>query len=77
MTLRLISCLGPITSLPTYCLAQDRGSAEDQEACTPEAFRLCTAEVPDETRVVACLKGDAATLSQQPGRHLNQEPDRK
>ena len=36
--------------------AQDRGTAEDQTACTPDVFRLCVADVPDEAAILACLK---------------------
>ena len=63
MTLRMIACLGLVALLPTWCFAQDRGSAEDQEACTPDVFRLCAAEMPDEMRIVACLKAKTSGLS--------------
>ncbi len=42
---------------------QHRGSADDQAACTPDVFRLCAAEIPSETRIVACLKQKKAKLS--------------
>jgi hypothetical protein len=48
-------------------IAQDgktnRGSKEDQEACTPDVFRLCSFYIPDESKIVACLKQNKKRLS--------------
>lgn len=41
----------------------DRGSKEQQEACTPDVYRLCNDAVPDEKRIVACLKHNRSKLS--------------
>jgi hypothetical protein len=43
--------------------AQSRGSQSDQQACTPDVFRLCSADIPDEKRIVACLVRSRAQLS--------------
>jgi hypothetical protein len=40
-----------------------RGTKDDQEACTPDVYRLCQAHIPDEDRIVACLKANKAKLS--------------
>ena len=40
-----------------------RGSKEDQEACTPDVYRLCQAQIPDEDRIVACLRANRGRLS--------------
>jgi hypothetical protein len=40
-----------------------RGSQEDQQACTDDVFRLCGEFVPDETRIIACMKAHKANLS--------------
>ncbi len=59
----------PAAVAAVFCLsaalagAQHRGSADDQAACTPDVFRLCAAEIPSETRIVACLKQKKARLS--------------
>ncbi len=42
---------------------QHSGSADEQSACTPDVFRLCSAEIPSETRIVSCLKHKKAKLS--------------
>ncbi len=50
--------------VPTASLAQQhRGSAEDQAACTPDVYRLCSQEIPDEDDIVACLERKKAQLS--------------
>lgn len=38
-------------------------SASDQEACTPDVFRLCAAAIPGEDAIVSCLSNNAAQLS--------------
>ena len=49
--------------LVTPALASDRGSAEDQLACTPDVYRLCSQFIPDEDAIVSCLKSNKPTLS--------------
>lgn len=47
--------------IPSGLLAQ--GSEEQREACTPDAFRLCTSAMPDARRVEDCLRGAGPRLS--------------
>ena len=51
------------TFIGTPVLASDRGSMEDQLACTPDVYRLCSQYVPNENAIVACLKQNVKTLS--------------
>jgi hypothetical protein len=44
------------------CLAHS-GTADEQQACTPDVFRLCSAQIPNEDRIVACLNRHVAKLS--------------
>jgi hypothetical protein len=64
---KLQSMLVALTLLvPTGAGAQDldnRGTESDQEACTPDVFRLCQDFIPDETRIVACLENHKTALS--------------
>jgi hypothetical protein len=39
------------------------GSAEQRAACTPDVFRLCSSEIPNVDRIVACLKQQRSNLS--------------
>jgi hypothetical protein len=34
---------------------ENRGTPEQRAACTPDAFRLCSAYIPDPSGVEACL----------------------
>ncbi len=40
-----------------------QGTAEQQEACTPDAVRLCSATIPDIAKTTACMKAHVAQLS--------------
>ena len=42
---------------------QYRGTAEQQMACTPDVWRFCGSEVPDASRIVACLQQNTPRLS--------------
>lgn len=38
-------------------------TAEEQQACSGDAFRLCSAEIPDVDRVTVCMIRNKARLS--------------
>src|SRR5207248_1624007 len=40
-----------------------RGTMGQQMACTPDVWRLCSAQVPDVDRIVACLRRNTPQLS--------------
>ena len=40
-----------------------RGTADQQQACMGDVFRLCSSEIPDVGRIVACLKRERPRLS--------------
>ena len=40
-----------------------RGTMEQQMACTPDVWRLCSDQIPDVNRIVACLQQDSSSLS--------------
>ena len=44
--------------------AQDyRGTMEQQMACTPDVWRLCSDQIPDVQRITACLRQNTPQLS--------------
>jgi hypothetical protein len=47
--------------LQTSAFAQ--GTDQQREACTPDAFRLCGAYMPDPGRVEGCLRASGPNLS--------------
>src|SRR3977135_4319279 len=42
---------------------ENRGTMEQQMACTPDVFRLCGEQIPDVDRIVACLRQNTPQLS--------------
>jgi hypothetical protein len=56
----LILVIG-VASYATSSLAV--GTADERAACTPDVFRLCGSEIPNVTKIVACLKEKKAQLS--------------
>ena len=49
-------------------------TAEEEQACTPDAMRLCGAYVPDVDRITACMIQNRSQLSPECGRFFRQEP---
>jgi hypothetical protein len=54
---------GGITLQSTAFAQEYRGTWEQQAACTPDVWRLCSAQVPDVGRIVACLRRNTEELS--------------
>lgn len=53
--------LGPLLLLATAALGQ--GTAEQQAACAPDAFRLCRSDFPNVEAITACMKRERDNLS--------------
>ena len=52
-----------LTAPATAFAQQHAGSAEDQLACTPDVYRLCASNIPDEDAITACLRQHKPQLS--------------
>jgi len=50
-------------------------TAEEQQACQPDAFRLCSSEIPDVDRVTACMVAKQSQLSPECRRFFRSDPD--
>jgi hypothetical protein len=42
---------------------ENRGTMEQQMACTPDVWRLCFDQIPDAGRITACLRQNTPQLS--------------
>ena len=51
-TVLLAACISHTTALAQ----EDRGTPEQQAACAPDAFRLCSSYIPDPARLPAAKK---------------------
>jgi len=49
---------------PSAAFAEEyRGTMEQQMACTPDVWRLCSDQIPDVGRITACLRQNTPQLS--------------
>jgi hypothetical protein len=56
--------LGLMTCVATSTTASAQYSENEQTvACMGDALRLCSSEIPDKQRIIACLAGKHAQLS--------------
>jgi hypothetical protein len=60
--LQLVSCVVICWALSPA--ASRAFTEEDQRRmCTPDVFRLCSSEIPDRERIIACMRRQRANLS--------------
>ena len=55
--------LATALSVSMWPAAAKAYTPEQEQACTPDAFRLCGAEIPDVGRVTACMVAKKSQLS--------------
>ncbi|MGJ4941659.1 hypothetical protein ACQR1W_13885 [Bradyrhizobium sp. HKCCYLS1011] len=55
--------LAPMLSAGAALADDNRGTMDQQMACTPDVWRLCSAYIPDRDSIVACLKQNTPQLS--------------
>jgi hypothetical protein len=54
-----------VACLALWPSASQAFTEEDQRRlCTPDVFRLCSSEIPDRDRIIACMKRQRASLSE-------------
>ncbi len=58
LALTIAASLGAITSTETFAY-----SAEAQQQCTGDAFRLCSSEIPNIPKITACMFKHRSELS--------------
>jgi hypothetical protein len=50
-------------------------TAEEQQACTPDAMRICGAYIPDVDRITACMIANKSQLSPECRRFFRSGPE--
>lgn len=64
LTLRNIGCgLAVAISLTIFASAANAYTSEQRIACTPDAFRLCSSEIPNIDGITACMRKQKSNLS--------------
>jgi hypothetical protein len=58
-----ISIAGSVALQSSAWTEEYRGTFAQQLACTPDVWRLCGDQVPDVSRIVACLRQNTPQLS--------------
>jgi hypothetical protein len=68
----LLAAMAGLSMLATSGFAYTQ---EQQQACTPDAFRLCGSDVPDVDRVTLCMIRNRSQLSAECRAHFRPEPE--
>ena len=63
IALGLALSIGGIVAHSAAYAEEYRGTWEQQMACTPDVWRLCSGQIPDVDRIVACLRQNTPQLS--------------
>ena len=63
-TLRVLSVATAVAiSLTSFAAHAVEATAEQRRACTPDAFRLCSAHIPNVEAITACMRAKKSELS--------------
>ena len=63
IVLGLAIFIGGMGAIAPVSAQEYRGTWEQQMACTPDVWRLCSDQIPDASRIVACLRQNTPQLS--------------
>ena len=61
-SIRMVSVALVMSAICSAAYAQ--GTMQQQDACRPDVFRLCSSYIPDVGAIVACLRGNEPRLSE-------------
>ncbi|MCK1385371.1 hypothetical protein [Bradyrhizobium sp. 21] len=63
IALGIALAIGGIVAQSAASAEEYRGTMEQQMACTPDVWRLCSDQIPDVSRITACLQQKTPQLS--------------
>jgi hypothetical protein len=63
--LSVTACLVIVLAAWAARPASAQPAANAEQACTPDAMRLCSEFIPDEKKITACLRKNRRTLSSE------------
>jgi len=67
--------LATALSVSMLSTASEAYTPEQQQACTGDAFRLCSSDIPDVDRVTVCMIRNKSQLSPGCRAHFRPEPE--
>ena len=63
---RVLLAVGVVLCVALWGTSAQAFTEEDQQRlCTPDVFRLCSSEIPDRGRIIACMHQKRAQLSSE------------
>jgi hypothetical protein len=63
-TIRVLSVASAVAiSLTSFAAHAVEATAEQRRACTPDAFRLCSAHIPNIEAITTCMRTNKSKLS--------------
>jgi hypothetical protein len=66
--------LATALSVSLWPAASQAYTAEEQQACSPDAMRLCSAYIPDVDRITVCMIQNKSQLSPECRAYFRPEP---
>ncbi|HXH44339.1 MAG TPA: hypothetical protein VNK51_10910 [Bradyrhizobium sp.] len=63
IALGVVLAIGAMVAPGAAFAEENRGTMEQQMACTPDVWRLCSDQIPDVSRITACLQQNTPQLS--------------
>jgi hypothetical protein len=60
---RRLTMAALLVTVSSALAQENRGTEEQRVACTPDVLRLCSWEIPNVDRIVACPRRDKSQLS--------------
>ena len=67
--------LATALSISIWSVAAEAYTPEQQQACSGDAFRLCSSDIPDIDRVTACMVRNKSQLSPACRVYFRPDPD--
>lgn len=67
--------LATVLSVSLWPAASNAYTPEQEQACTGDAFRLCSSDIPDVSRVTACMVRNKSQLSPACRAHFRSGPE--
>lgn len=72
---QLALLLATALSVSLWSAAAKAYTPEQEQACTGDAFRLCSSDIPDVSRVTACMVRNKSQLSPACRAHFRSGPE--